>query len=313
MLAAALIAKTRRRLGKTIPLSGALPWTHDPSGRRGDRRPRPPTSRPSSHSEGGREPGRRCSWPTVSADSSSGTCRSFVSSIRTSPSTACASRPHSLASSGRLRVPQLARTLRRRHPAGTTGRSLPPRRVLLRRHPGARDRTSAGGARRRGRVPRACSTPSRERSPPPSRAQREATQLRSLVPAGPIRSMSYLQRRAKNLLVKARRAPWILDHWLHQRAGRPLQKPWDDVARVEALRVEPVPRSLHRALRRTRRRRPVVPVTYFRAGSPTAPEGAVRRPRPGRRPRRVLRHRRARGVARNTSCRSRTSGFWRRR
>lgn len=114
-------------------------------------------------------------------------------------------------------------------------------------------------------------------SPSPTRAQREVRQIRSLV-HGSDSVLSYLNRRARNLVVKARRAPWILDEWLHRRAGRQLQKPWDDLEQVEALRVEPVQRSFRRALSSYASPPTRCAVTYLRAGMSTAPESAVRGP-----------------------------------
>src|SRR6185436_1266892 len=112
------------------------------------------------------------------------------------------------------------------------------------------------------------------KSPAPSRVRREATQLRSLV-RGSDSAVSYVERRAKNLLLKAQRAPWLVDHWLHRRTGRPLHPRWDNVARVESLRVAPVRRSLQQALASYSSPPTRCAVTYFRAGEPTAPEGAL--------------------------------------
>ncbi len=111
-------------------------------------------------------------------------------------------------------------------------------------------------------------------SPPPSRAQREATQLRS-VARGSESVARYLQRRGRNLAVKARRVPWLVDQWRHRRFGRPLRRRWDDVARVESLRVEPVQRSLQRSLTAYVSPSTRCAPTSFRAGAPDEPS-AVR-------------------------------------
>jgi amino acid adenylation domain-containing protein len=111
-------------------------------------------------------------------------------------------------------------------------------------------------------------------SPPPSRVQREAAQLQSLV-RGSHSVASYFERRANSLRIRARRAPWLVEHWLHRRAGRRLRKRWDNVEQVEALKVAPVPRSLYQALSAYVSPPTRCAVTYFRAGTSTTSDSAV--------------------------------------
>jgi aspartate racemase len=112
-------------------------------------------------------------------------------------------------------------------------------------------------------------------SPPTSKPRRETAQLAALV-RGQVSAPAYLERRLTNAKIKIRRWPWLADHWLHVRTGRPLPERWDDVARVHALHASPLQRSLGRALGTYVAPATKCPVTTFRAGDPTVATTAIR-------------------------------------
>ncbi len=110
---------------------------------------------------------------------------------------------------------------------------------------------------------------------PASRARRELHQIGRLLRRGES-FVAYARRRSANARTKVRRAPWLVEHWFHTRTGRPLPERWDDVERVHVLQASPVWRSLSQALSEYVSPVTTCPITLFRAGSPTAPESAVR-------------------------------------
>ena len=271
LLAAALITKTRQRLGKTVPLSVLF---REPTVRAVaealDIRADDESTVVALDTEGSRP-------PLFLAHGVSGQLLRYVPFVRLldADQPVYGLRPTStlLAGSRRLRIPELAQCyvedILRVRPEG-------PYLLAGFSFGGIMMVEVAHQLERRGGVVALLALLDTEprTSPPPSRVQRETRQLRSLV-GGSDSAVSYLKRRARNFVVKARRAPWLVDQWLHRRTGRPLHRRWDDVARVESLRVAPVQRSLERALESYSSPPTRCPVTSFRAGEPTAQESAV--------------------------------------
>jgi amino acid adenylation domain-containing protein len=112
-------------------------------------------------------------------------------------------------------------------------------------------------------------------SPPVSKPRREVAQLAALL-RHEESARTYLQRRYTNAKIKVRRWPWLADHWLHVRTGRPLSERWDDVERVQALHAFPLQRTLNRALGSYMAPTTKCTITTISAGDPTASTTGIR-------------------------------------
>ena len=112
-------------------------------------------------------------------------------------------------------------------------------------------------------------------SPPVSKPRREVAQLAALLRREESAS-TYLRRRYTNAKIKVRRWPWLADHWLHVRTGRPLSERWDDVERVQALHAFPLQRTLNRALGSYMAPTTKCTITTISAGDPTAATTDIR-------------------------------------
>ncbi len=112
-------------------------------------------------------------------------------------------------------------------------------------------------------------------SPPSSKPRREFAQL-----AGLLRReesvRTYLRRRYSNAKIKVRRWPWLADHWIHVRTGRPLSERWDDVERVHSLHASPLQRTLGRALGSYTTRTTNCTITTISSGDPTVATTGIR-------------------------------------
>jgi thioesterase domain-containing protein len=112
-------------------------------------------------------------------------------------------------------------------------------------------------------------------SRPASRPRREAAQLASLVRRDESAAV-YVRRRLANARTKTRSWPWLADHWLHVKTGRPLPNRWDDVERIRSMDASPRSRLLSRALERYVAPTTRCTLTMFRAGESTAGRTEVR-------------------------------------